>query len=38
MRWIWLLLRRYSEDARFRFILGVAMAILVLVVSAIRWG
>jgi len=38
MTWIRRLLRRFSEDARFRFILGAALAILLLVISAILWG
>jgi hypothetical protein len=38
MTWVQRLLKRYSEDARFRFILGAALAILLLAISAIRWG
>lgn len=38
MRWVRWFLKRFSEDARFRFFLGAALAILLLVISVIRWG
>ena len=38
MTWVRRLLKRFSEDARFRFFLAAVMAILLLVFSAIRWG
>jgi hypothetical protein len=36
--WARAILKRFSEDARLRFFLGVGLGILVLVYAAIRWG
>jgi hypothetical protein len=38
MTWIRWFLKRFSEDARFRFFLGFGLGVLMLVYSAIRWG
>jgi hypothetical protein len=38
MKWVRTLLKRFSEDARLRFFLGVGLGILFLVYGAIRWG
>lgn len=38
MMWIRRFLKRFSEDARFRFLLGFGLAVLLLILSVIRWG
>jgi hypothetical protein len=38
MTWLRGFAKRFAEDARFRFFLGVALAILLLIFSAVRWG
>jgi len=38
MRWLRQLLKEFSEDAQFRFLLGMGLAVLLLISAALTWS